>query len=278
MDYVDFSPFVRLTDSEFDYFVSFVRERYGIDLSQKRRLIEARLAGELKTYSLTSYEQYIALLKANPSSDKIENFINKITTNYSYFNREMEHYDYLINVVIPSLINAKKSSIRIWSAGCSTGEEPYNIAMAIDTALGIKRSMWNVSVYATDVSTRALAAAKKGEYPESELKDMPETWKNSYMSKLANGNYQVKESIQKAVSFAQFNLMEPFPQKQYDVIFCRNVMIYFKQPTSQEVIKKFYQSTCEGGYLFIGHSETISRLDNQYTYIRPSIYQKVKKI
>ncbi len=277
MDYIDTSPFVRLTDSEFDYFVQFVRNRYGIDLSQKRRLIEARLAGELKTYGFTSYDQYIALLKANPSSDKIENFINKITTNYSYFNREMEHYDYLINTVIPAFTQAKKSSIKIWSAGCSTGEEPYNIAMAIDTALGMKRSLWNVSVTATDVSTRALAAAKKGEYPEGELKDMPEAWRNSYMTKLPNGNYQVKESIQRAVTFSQFNLMDPFPQKQYDVIFCRNVMIYFKQPTSQEVIKKFFQSTIAGGYLFIGHSETISRLDNQYTYIRPSIYQKAKK-
>lgn len=277
MDYIDASPFVKLTDGEFDYFVSFVRERYGIDLSQKRRLIEARLAGELKTYGFTSYDQYINLLRANPSSDKIENFINKITTNYSYFNREMEHYDFLMKTVIPALTDAKKSSIRIWSAGCSTGEEPYNIAMAIDSALGIKRSMWNVSVYATDVSTRALAAAKKGEYPESELKDMPESWRNSYMTKLPNGNFQVKENIQKTVSFGQFNLMDPFPQKQYDVIFCRNVMIYFKQPTSQELIRKFFQSIAEGGYLFIGHSETISRLDNQFTYIRPSIYQKVKK-
>jgi chemotaxis protein methyltransferase CheR len=277
MDFIDTSPFVRLTDGEFDYFVQFVRDRYGIDLSQKRRLIEARLAGELKTYGFTSYEQYIALLKANPASDKIDNFINKITTNYSYFNREMEHYDYLMNTVIPALTQAKKNSIRIWSAGCSTGEEPYNIAMALDAALGFKRNMWSISITATDVSTRALTAAKKGEYPESELKDMPEAWRNSYMTKIQNGNYLVKDTIRKAVTFSQFNLMDPFPQKLYDVIFCRNVMIYFKQPTSQEVIRKFFQSTADGGYLFIGHSETINRLDNQYTYIRPSIYQKVRK-
>jgi len=277
MDFIDTSPFVRLTDSEFDYFVQFVRDRYGIDLSQKRRLIEARLAGELKLYGFTSYNQYIDLLKANPASDKVDSFINKITTNYSYFNREMEHYDFLMNTVIPALVQSQKSTLKVWSAGCSTGEEPYNIAMAIDSALGLKRNLWSVSVTATDVSTRALPAAKKGEYPESELKDMPEAWRKNYMTKLISGNYQVKDSIRKAVTFSQFNLMESFPPKSYDVIFCRNVMIYFKQPTSQAVIKKFYQSTAEGGYLFIGHSETISRLDNQYTYIRPSIYQKVKK-
>jgi len=277
MDFIDTSPFVRLTDSEFDYFVQFVRDRYGIDLSQKRRLIEARLAGELKLYGFTSYNQYIDLLKANPASDKVDSFINKITTNYSYFNREMEHYDFLMNTVIPALVQSQKSTLKVWSAGCSTGEEPYNIAMAIDSALGLKRNLWSVSVTATDVSTRALTAAKKGEYPESELKDMPEAWRKNYMTKLISGNYQVKDSIRKAVTFSQFNLMESFPPKSYDVIFCRNVMIYFKQPTSQAVIKKFYQSTAEGGYLFIGHSETISRLDNQYTYIRPSIYQKVKK-
>jgi len=277
MNFIDSAPFVRLNDSEFDFIVKYVSEHYGIDLSQKRRLIEARLAGELKSLGFTSYEQYISLLKSNPKSDKVDNFINKITTNYSYFNREMEHYDFLMNTIIPALAQAKKNSIKIWSAGCSTGEEPYNIAMAIDSALGLKRSMWNVSINATDVSTRALGVARKGEYPESELSGMPEAWQKSYMTKLPNGNYQVKDTIQKVVSFSQFNLMDPFPQRVYDVIFCRNVMIYFKQPTSQAIVKKFYQSTADGGYLFIGHSETINRTENQYKYIRPSIYQKAIK-
>ncbi|NLH01249.1 MAG: protein-glutamate O-methyltransferase CheR [Clostridiales bacterium] len=274
---IDSSTFVRLTDSEFEYIVQFVSQRYGIDLSQKRRLIEARLAGELKTYGFTSYEQYIAMLKSNPASDKVDNFINKITTNYSYFNREMEHYDFLMNTIIPALSQAKKSTLKIWSAGCSTGEEPYNIAMAVDSALGFKRNLWNVSITATDVSTRALSVAKKGEYPEAELTGMPEAWKKNYMVKLPNGNYQVKDNIRNVVSFSKFNLMDPFPPKIYDVIFCRNVMIYFKQPTSQAIVKKFYQCLAEGGYLLIGHSETLSRTDTQYKYIRPSIYQKVSK-
>ena len=278
MNYDEACSIVRLSDSEFEFIVDFVSKRYGIDLSQKRRLIEARLAGELKSNGFDNYAQYINALKSDPTSEKVETFINKITTNYSYFSRETDHYDFLANTVIASLSQAKKTSIKVWSAGCSTGEEPYNIAMAIDSALGIKRNLWNVSIVATDVSTRALAVAKKGVYPESELNVMPPAWKANYMVKQPDGNYKVADSIRNKGSFSQFNLMTPFfPKNTYDVVFCRNVMIYFKPATTQEIVKKFYQSTVEGGYLFIGHSETISRLDNDYTYISPSIYRKLKK-
>ncbi|MEG0035188.1 MAG: protein-glutamate O-methyltransferase CheR, partial [Oscillospiraceae bacterium] len=226
----------------------------------------------------TSYSQYINLLKNDPHSDKIDTFINKITTNYSYFFREMDHYDFLASTVVPALVATKKNSIKIWSAGCSTGEEPYNIAMALDSALGMNRGMWNISVTATDVSTRALTVAKAGIYPESELNSMPPAWKNNYMEKLPDGNFKVIDRIRKLVSFSKFNLMDPFPQKNfYDVIFCRNVMIYFKAKTTEALIQKFYQSNTEGGYLFIGHSESISRLDSEYTYIRPAIFRKIKK-
>ena len=278
MNYEEACSIVRLSDSEFEFIVDFVSKRYGIDLSQKRRLIEARLAGELKSNGFTSYAQYINILKNDPTSEKVDTFINKITTNYSYFSRETDHYDFLANTVIPSLLQAKKTGIKVWSAGCSTGEEPYNIAMAIDSALGIKRNLWNVSITATDVSTRALNVAKKAVYPESELNVMPPAWKANYMVKQPDGNYRVADSIRHKVSFSQFNLMTPMFQKNaYDVIFCRNVMIYFKPATTQQIVKKFYQATVEGGYLFIGHSETISRLDNDYTYISPSIYRKLNK-
>ncbi|MEG0941362.1 MAG: protein-glutamate O-methyltransferase CheR [Oscillospiraceae bacterium] len=278
MFFEDASTIIKLTDSEFNFIVQLVSQRYGIDLSQKRRLIEARLASELKAQGYTSYSQYINLLKNDPHSDKIDTFINKITTNYSYFFREMDHYDFLANTVVPALVATKKNSIKIWSAGCSTGEEPYNIAMALDSALGMNRGMWNISVTATDVSTRALTVAKAGIYPESELNSMPPAWKNNYMEKLPDGNFKVIDRIRKLVSFSKFNLMDPFPQKNfYDVIFCRNVMIYFKAKTTEALIQKFYQSNTEGGYLFIGHSESISRLDSEYTYIRPAIFRKIKK-
>ncbi|MEG0777467.1 MAG: protein-glutamate O-methyltransferase CheR [Oscillospiraceae bacterium] len=278
MFFEDASTIIKLTDSEFNFIVQLVSQRYGIDLSQKRRLIEARLASELKAQGYTSYSQYINLLKNDPHSDKIDTFINKITTNYSYFFREMDHYDFLASTVVPALVATKKNSIKIWSAGCSTGEEPYNIAMALDSALGMNRGMWNISVTATDVSTRALTVAKAGIYPESELNSMPPAWKNNYMEKLPDGNFKVIDRIRKLVSFSKFNLMDPFPQKNfYDVIFCRNVMIYFKAKTTEALIQKFYQSNTEGGYLFIGHSESISRLDSEYTYIRPAIFRKIKK-
>lgn len=277
MDNTEASSLTRLSDSDFDFIVKFVGTRYGIDLSQKRRLIEARLAGEIKKLGLSSFRQYVEMLKSEPASNKIDAFIDKITTNYSYFNREIDHYKFLMDTIIPALTKKQKNSINIWSAGCATGEEPYNIAMAVDSTLGYKRSAWNVSITATDVSTRALAVARKGIYPESELKGMSEEWKNDYLTKLPDGNYSVNSNIRKSVFFNKFNLMDTFPRRMYDVIFCRNVMIYFKQATSRAILKKFYQSLSEGGYLFIGHSETISGIMTEYKYVQPSIYQKITK-
>lgn len=269
---------VKLADNEFDYFVKFVSQHYGIDLSQKRHLIEARLAGELKTYGLQSYGQYIEMLKADRSSKILDSVINKLTTNYSFFSRETDHFDYLAKTVIPEMDKLNKRSVKIWSAGCSTGQEPYNIAMAIDSALGFKRSLWNISITATDVSTEALATATKAVYPESSLDVMPKSWKSNYMTKLPDGNFQVASNIRNMVSFKKFNLMDPFPYSNYyDIIFCRNVMIYFKPQTTQQIVKKFFQSNTEGGYFFISHSETISRFENDYTYLFPSVYRKLKK-
>ena len=269
---------VKLSESEFDYFTKLVSQNYGIDLSQKRHLIEARLAGELKAHGLKSFTQYIDMLKADKTSKIIESVINKLSTNYSFFSRETDHFDYLAKTVIPEMERSKKRTLKIWSAGCSTGQEPYNIAMAIDSALGIKRSLWSISITATDVSTEALSIAAKGVYSESSLDVMPASWKTNYMSKLPDGNFQVASSIRNMVSYKKLNLMDPFPYNNYyDVIFCRNVMIYFKPQTAQQIVKKFYQANTDGGYLFISHSETINRFDNDYTYLLPSIYRKQKK-
>ncbi len=268
---------VKLSDSEFDYFTKLVSQTYGIDLSQKRHLIEARLASELKTYGLQSFSQYIDMLKADKTSRIIESVINKLSTNYSFFSRETDHFDYLAKTVIPEMDRLNKRTIKIWSAGCSTGQEPYNIAMAIDSALGFKKSLWSIAITATDVSTDALAVASKGVYPENSLDVMPPSWKSNYMSKLPDGNFQVAPSIRNMVSFKKFNLMDPFPYSNYyDIIFCRNVMIYFKPQTAQQIVNKFYQANTAGGYFFISHSETINRFNNEYTYLFPSIYRKQK--
>jgi len=269
---------VHLDDAEFDYFVQFVRQHYGIDLSQKRRLIEARLANELKSCGITSYTQYINMLKADKTSKILDTFINKITTNYSYFSRETDHFDYLAKTIIPAMEQSKKRTLKIWSAGCSTGQEPYNIAMAIDSALGFKRNLWTISITATDVSTDALSTASKGVYSESSLDVMPASWKSNYMTKLPDGNFEVASSIRSMVSFSKFNLMDPFLRSNYyDVIFCRNVMIYFNPATTKQLVTKFYQATADGGYFFIGHSETINRFESDFTYLSPSIYRKQTK-
>lgn len=269
---------VKLNDGEFDFFVQYVSRHYGIDLSQKRHLIEARLAGELKAHGLQSFTQYIDMLRSDRTEKLIESAINKLSTNYSYFSRETDHFDYLADKVIPEMDRSGKRALRIWSAGCSTGQEPYNIAMAICGAVGFKRNLWSVSITATDVSTSALSIAAKGIYSESALDVMPASWRANYMSKLPDGNFQVASNIRNMVSFKRFNLMDPFPYNQYfDIIFCRNVMIYFKPQTTQQIVQKFYQANTEGGYFFISHSETINRFNTDYTYLYPSIYRRLKK-
>ncbi len=277
MNYAPVGP-IKLSDSEFDYFVKYVGQNYGIDLSKKRHLIEARLAGELKARGFTSYGPYIDMLKADRTDKALETVINKLTTNYSFFSRETDHFDYLANTVLPTFAQQGKRSLKIWSAGCSTGQEPYNIAMAIDGALGTKRGLWSVSITATDVSTDALNVAAAAVYPETALESMHAGWKTQYMTRLPDGNFQVAPNIKGMVSFKRFNLMDRFPYtNHFDVIFCRNVMIYFKPQTTQELVKKFYQANTDGGYFFISHSETISRFDTEYSYLSPSIYRKLKK-
>lgn len=149
--------------------------------------------------------------------------------------------------------------------------------MAVDSALGIKRSSLECLHHSDGRLHPRAHGGPQDEYPESELSSMAPDWVKNYMTKLPNGNYQVCDNIRRVVAFSQFNLMDPFSSHMYDVIFCRNVMIYFKQATSQAIINKFYQRTNEGGYLFIGHSESISHSDNPYKYVKPSIFHQVTK-
>ena len=269
---------IKLADSEFDFLVKYVGEKYGIDLSKKRHLIEARLQSELKALGFSSYSQYIDMLKADRTGEKIDVFINKITTNYSYFSREADHYDFLSRVIVPEIESKNKKSIKIWSAGCSTGQEPYNIAMALDMALGAKKSSWNIQITATDISLRALAVARKAVYPEGDLKNMPSSLVSKYMKKLPDGDYAVVDSIKNVPNFSRLNLMDSFPYTNtFDVIFCRNVMIYFPPKATEETVRKFFKASVDGGYFFLSHSETISKIENCYTYISPSIYRKTPK-
>lgn len=271
------SNLIRMTDQEFAALSGFVKERYGIDLTKKRVLIEGRLNHELNRRGLTSFSQYMNLVLEDQSGTEITLLLNKLTTNLSFFMRENEHFEYLYDNVLPYLeqLRSRTRTLRIWSAGCSTGQEPYNIAMVIDQYFGKRKSQWDTSILASDISMRVLSAAQQGIYKEEELKDISAEWKRRYFRPIEGGQYQVVEPLRKEVIFRSFNLMDPFPFRQpFDLIFCRNVMIYFDADTKSRLVRKFYDHTADGGFLFIGHSESLSSQSPLYTYLQPAIYQR----
>ena len=269
---------VLLTEQEFKELSVFVYDQYGIDLSRKKQLIEGRLSNTLKARGLSSFSQYMKLLRSDKSGTELTNFLNKITTNYSYFARENDHFEFLAQVVLPYMEKnrGRIKDLRIWSAGCSSGQEPYNLAMAIDQYFGPRKAGWDTTILATDISANMLTKAQQGLYPAKDLENLPLRWKQLYFEKVDKEQFRVCEKIRKEVVFRPFNLMDQFVYKKpFDIIFCRNVMIYFDQPTTNRLVQKFYQATAEGGYLFIGHSESINKQASGYQCLAPSIYQKV---
>lgn len=270
------SHIIRITDQEFTTLANYVKDNYGIDLTKKRILIESRLTPDLRRHGFTNFQQYIDMLFKEKSETEIVNLLNKLTTNLSYFMRENEHFNYLFSQVLPYLERTRTNrELRIWSAGCSTGQEAYNIQMVIDEYFGARKAHWDTTMLATDISMRVLNKGQKGIYTADELKDLPANWKSKYTVALPDGTFQIIEALRKQVIFRPGNLMEPFNfKKPFDLIFCRNVMIYFDEQTKAELVNKFYNWTAPDGYLFIGHSENINNLRTRYTYIQPAIYQR----
>lgn len=269
------SRMIRITDKEFQDLTSFVKSKYGIDLTKKRVLIESRLSHELSQRGCNSFQQYLDLVKSDQSGNEMTAMLNKLTTNLSFFMREKEHFIFLEKEVLPFFEKTRRNNeFRIWSAGCSSGQEAYNIAMLIDQYFGARKGRWDTTILATDISMRVLTKAQKGIYTDQELSGLPASWRSKYLVPRPDGTFQICDRIRKEVVFRPGNLMEPFHFKRpFDLIFCRNVMIYFDGPTKDSIINKFYNATSEGGYLFIGHSESIGN-NTRYKYVKPAIYQR----
>lgn len=269
------SKIVRMTDAEFADLTGFVKQKYGIDLTKKRVLIESRLSFELSQRGFTSFRQYLDSVKQDQSGNEMTLMLNKLTTNLSFFMREQEHFTFMEQELIPYFLKTRKNNeFRIWSAGCSSGQEAYNIAMVLDQYFGARKGNWDTTILATDISMKVLTKAQKGIYTEQELSGLPAAWRSKYLTSRPDGTFQICDRIRKEVVFRPSNLMEPFHFKRpFDLIFCRNVMIYFDGPTKDSIINKFYNATSEGGYLFIGHSESIGN-NTRYKYVKPAIYQR----
>ncbi len=268
---------LQLKDEEFRTLTEYMNRNYGINLRAKRTLVEGRLGNYLTKRGYDDYGAFIKTVMDDPSGGERQQLVNHLTTNYSYFMREWDHFVYFQRVILPELkANVREKDMRIWSAGCSTGEEPYTLAMLISDFLEDEKKQWDSKILATDISAKALNAAVEGIYPAENLEKVPPGWKLSYFHKLAGGQWQVRKEIRDEVIFRTFNLMEghfPF-KKQFDVIFCRNVMIYFDKDSKNELIERFYDATKPGGYLFIGQSESVDRNMTRYKYVMPSILKK----
>jgi len=268
---------IEITDQEFQRLAALVKANFGIHLSkEKKALVMGRLGNILRSLNMDNFSDYINFVIADRSGEAAKTFISKITTNHTYFMREADHFDFFRDKLLPALMpKLKDKDLRIWSAGCSTGEEPYTLAMLIDEYLGGARRGWDTKILATDISEKVLAHAARGMYSDESVLLLPKRWKLTYFVPHGDNQYAVKDSIKREVLFRRFNLMDPFPfKKKFHVIFCRNVMIYFDANTRKQIVRKFYDALEPGGYLFIGHSETIHRDDRLFHYVMPAVYRK----
>ncbi|ACV61534.1 MCP methyltransferase, CheR-type [Desulfofarcimen acetoxidans DSM 771] len=269
---------VNISEKEFSRLACFIKQHFGINLVQEKKLlVVSRLQNFLIRNNFKSFSEYFDYVVADRTGNAVVTLLNKLTTNHTFFMREADHFDFFRNKVLPYLSQkVKDKDLRIWSAGCSTGQESYTLSMIIDEYFGAEKKLWNTKVLATDISTIVLEKAKKGEYSDEEICMIPRHRRFSYFIKNDNQRYCIVNEIKKEVIYRRFNLMdEVFPfKKKFQVIFCRNVMIYFDRKTKQELVNKFYDFTEPGGYLFIGHSESLNQIETGFRYIRPAIYRK----
>lgn len=270
-----------ISDREFTQLRDLIQQRFGINLTeQKRSLLVGRLQKLMRNLSLSTFSDYYEYLSADKTESSLGELVDLVSTNHTYFNREKDHFDYFSQTALPTVIDKlkqeRRKDLRIWCAGCSTGEEPYTLLMLMMEYLGKDYVNWDAGILATDISDRALSIARKGAYPTDRVMQLPEHLRRKYFTSAGAEGMAVNDQIKRETIFRRFNLMNTvFPfKKPFQMIFCRNVMIYFDQPTRDALVQRFHQSTEPGGYLFIGHSETLGRSQTLYRYVKPALYQK----
>lgn len=269
---------ITINDKDFYMLVDYLQKNYGINLIKKRVLIESRLNNYLVAGGFCDYSSFLEYVFNDSTGAQLNEILNRLTTNYSYFMREWDHFQFFKDHVLPEqAASVKEHDLRIWSAGCSTGQEPYTLAMLIADHFGKEKSKWDTQVLATDISLKALNVATQGIYDDECLTNVPPSWKMTYFNKMSDGNWRVGDALKKEVLIRRFNLIEgqfPFRNK-FHVIFCRNVMIYFNDQTKKTLIEKFYNALDYGGYMFVGQSESIDKGAFGFKSIIPSVYKKV---
>ena len=264
-----------LSEKHFKKICGIVYQFSGIHLKKgKEALVKTRLMKRLRKLQISSFDDYFDYIDSKEGQSELGLLIDVMTTNKTSFFRESAHFDFLCENVLPKL---KKNKIRIWSAACSSGQEPYSIAMVLkDNMPDIH--LKDVKLLATDISRTMLEVAYRGLYPVEQLEGLPKAILTKHFTKLNTGQaivYKVKDDVRKLITFANLNLQGKWPMKgPFDVIFCRNVMIYFDRPTQQILVDRFWHMLEPGGYLFVGHSEGLSAVKHRYDYVKAAVYRK----
>lgn len=274
---------IQISEQEFELFRQLIYNKSGINLNPtKRNLLQTRLAKRLRQLKCESFSQYYRYVKNDPAGEELIAMLNAISTNLTKFFREEDHFSFLNNSVLPDLISSKHKNgerhLRAWSAGCSSGEEPYSLGITILTHIETLLT-WDLKILATDISTDILGKASEGIYEEEKINVMPKDLLSEFFLKGSgqyNDYYKVKPVLRDIVTFRRLNLIdETYPFKgRFNFIFCRNVMIYFDKKTQEGIVNRFYNHLEEGGYLFIGHSESLSGVKSSFKYVMPAVYRK----
>lgn len=269
-----------MTEMEFIRISKFLKSRYGIDMTHKKEIVEGRLVNLMRKQGWESYTAYMNAVESDITGKLEAELVNILTTNHTYFMREAEHFEYLKRVVLPYLKQkeAVSKDLRIWCGAASSGEEPYALAMVLADYFGLEHPYWDTQILATDISTEVLQIALLGNYSAEQVAPLPENWKRRFLRSVDGGlRYQITEDLKKQVLFRQFNLMDPFPfRRKMHVIFLRNVMIYFDKETKKKLIEKVYNALEPGGYLFIGLTETIDRMEFPFEMVQPAVFRKIQ--
>lgn len=273
---------LKLKDRDFRRIKNLVYEHCGIYLNDaKKELVRTRLSKRLRQKKFTSFQDYLEYVLNDSTGQEFTTLIDSISTNFTSFFREQKHFDYLKNQLLPQRVKKRKSQslslIRTWSAGCSSGEEPYSIAITLHEFFQDLPG-WDLKILASDISTRMLRTAQQGIYEHQKIKPLTGYQKHSYLKQQIINNrkqYQVKPVIKKYIIFNNLNLIKEWPIKvPLDFIFCRNVMIYFDKSVQEKLINRFWESLDYGGVLFTGHSESLTGIRHKFKYIQPTIYMK----
>jgi len=267
---------VFLTDADFEQYRNLIYNESGITFTPTNRsILESRLKERLREKGIDTVKTYYS--KISCDQGELKSFLDSVTTNLTRFFRNQAHFDAMENHVIPELMKIKKASgntsIKIWSAGCSTGEEPYTIAMLLCEILP---PPWKFDIIASDISLKCLMSAKEGFYAESRIAGIPDNYLKKYFSKVAGG-YKINSDVMSKIRFDYHNLKNASGQKNLDIVFCRNVIIYFDEAAQKSVINGFWEAMSSKSFLFIGHSESLFGMDTKFEFVKTewaTLYRK----